>query len=221
MRYRVLLLAPVCVVLFAGNPKPADLPLINRLDELVQLRFQAPLPGSLGMSRVVMPTSMGRHFQPDRPSERDFHPENPFEREVVGQLEENGALVGLYVFGTAVLKTTPQALDYRALKGPGTVTRGTPRPAWYPSQLKVSPAPADALPDWKAIYPVAQRAMKSFSGGGSGFETRFGSWDIAARPVIAGEKCATCHNRLSTGNARVKANEPIGGVLYAFRRTGR
>jgi hypothetical protein len=214
MRPRVLLLMPVCAILFAGNPKPADLPLINRLDELVQLRFHDPLPGALGMSRIVMPMSMGRHFQPDRPSERDFRPENAAEREIVDKLEENRALVGLYVFGTAVRKTAPQALDYRALKGPGTVTRGTPRPAWYPSQLIASPAPADALPDWKAIYPVARLAMTRFSAGGAGFETSLGGWDIAARPVIAAEQCAACHNQLSLGKA-------IGGVLYALRRASR
>jgi hypothetical protein len=219
MRHRLLLFAPVCFVLFAGNPKLPDLPLINRLDELVQLRFKTALPGALGMSRVAMPVSMGQHFQPRRSNQRDFVPENDREREVVGKLEENGVYVGLYLFGTAIVKTAPQALDYRALKGPGIITRGSPRPAWYPDQLGMSAAAADALPDWKSVYPLARRAMQSFQDGGAGFETRLESWCIAARPVLAEARCAMCHHtRSSSSNRAAQANEPIGGVLYAFRR---
>ena len=206
-----ILLVPACVVLFAGNPKAPDLPLIDQLHKLVQMRFDTPLPGALGMSRVLAPPSMGQHFQPVRTTGRDFIPENDGEREVIGKLETNGVQVGIYVFGSAVLKATPQALDYRALKGPGAVTRTTPRPAWYPYQAKLSSAPADSLPDWKAVYPVAQRAMRSFQDGGAGFETALESWDIAARTVATGKRCVMCHSDA----------QPIGGVLYAFRRTPR
>jgi hypothetical protein len=207
----VLLFAPACLVLFAGDPNPPDLPLINRLDELVQLRFKTPIPGAPGMSRIVAPSSMGGQFQPHRPNERDFIPENAMEWEVIGKLEESGVHVGLSVFGTEVVTATAQALDYRALKGPGAVTRGTPRPAWYPEHSKMSATPADALPDWNAVYPLARRAMQRFQSGGAGFESRLESWDIAARPVAAGKRCAMCH----------RANQPSGGVLYAFRRSGR
>jgi hypothetical protein len=205
---RLLLSVPVCCVLFAGNPKPRDLPLIDRFQEQVQRRFESPLPDSLGMSRVAVPSSMGGHFSPVRTAERDFIPENALEREVVGQMEEKGVQVGLYVFGPAILAATPEFQDFRALKGPAAITRGTPRPAWYPGQPKVSAEPHDTLPDWNAIYPLARRAMLSFQDGGAGFETKLASWDIAARPVAAAERCATCH-----GNA-----SHLGGVLDAFRR---
>jgi len=85
------------------------------------------------------------------------------------------------------------------------VTRGTPRPAWIPLP--------GALPDWKTIYPIARRAMKSFEDGGNGFETTVDSWTIAARPVVAAKQtCVACHNH------SVELNKPIGGLLYAFRR---
>jgi hypothetical protein len=182
---RFFLSLPVCFAVFAGHPKPPDLPLIDRFQEQVQLRFETPLPEGFGMSRMVQSPSMGEHFHPVRTAERDFIPENATEREVVGKLEENGVQLGLYVFGRAILAAQPQSQDFRALKGPAAITRGTPRPAWYPGQPKISDAPADALPDWNAVYPLAQRAMRSIQDGGAGFETRLASWDIAARPVSA------------------------------------
>jgi hypothetical protein len=141
------------------------------------------------------------------------------EREVITQLEENGIHVGLYVFGTAVVTSSPEDLNYRALKGPGAVTRGTLRPAWYPGQPIVLPASADALPNWKAVYPLAKRAMQSFEDGGSGFETTLDGWNIAARPVVAEARCNVCHDRLyAVSSPAAKGKKSIGGVLYAFRR---
>lgn len=214
MLRRLMLLAPVCLALFAGSPKPPDLPLINRLHELVLVRFITPLPGTFGMSRVAVPSSMGKHSEPRRTAERDFLPENPAELAVIGKLEENGVQAGIYVFGTAVVKAPPQALDYRALKGPGVVTRGTPRPTWYPG-ADGGPGPADTLPDWNAVYPLARRAMQSFEKGGTGFDTTLDRWDIAARPVAAEARCQMCHSDTAWQSG------PIGGVLYAYRRAGR
>jgi hypothetical protein len=204
-----------------GNPKSPDLPLINRLDDLVDLRFQRPVPGELGMSRITRPSSMGKQFEPNRANQSDFMTENSMERELIRKLEERGVQVGLYMFGPTIIKAMPQLLDYRALKGPATITRATPRPGWYPLQLtdprihtgeaEIPPAPTDSLPDWKAIYPLARHAMLSFQGGGAGFETKFESWDIAARPVRAEKRCAACHD----------VTRSIGGVLYAFRRARR
>jgi hypothetical protein len=208
---RLLLSLPVCFALFAGHPKPPDLPLIDRFQEQVQRRFETPLPDSFGMDRMVRPSSMGGHFQPVRTAERDFVPENAMEREILGKLEENAVQLGLYVFGTAILAAPPHSENYRALKGPGTITRMTPRPTWYPGQPKTDEAPADALPDWNAVYPLAQRAMRSFEDGGAGFETKLATWDIAARPVSASERCAACHGKA----------KHLGGVLYAFRRASR
>jgi hypothetical protein len=69
-----------------------------------------------------------------------------------------------------------------------------------------------ALPDWNAVYPLARKAMKSFTDGGTGFETEIDSWSIAARPVLASQqRCLDCHSGLAL-------NQPVGGVLYAYRR---
>jgi hypothetical protein len=204
---RLLLFLPAGILLLAGNPKPADLPLIDRLNRDIQLRFQNPLPDTLGMSRIAVPSSMGRHFQPRLTAATDFRPETPSERETTAALEKNRTQVGIYVFGAAILKSDPKILDFRALKGPAAVTAGTPRPAFYPGAPKAAAFP-DPLPDWNQIYPVARRAMASFHDGGAGFETTLGSWDIAARPLAAEKRCATCHG----------AEAHIGGVLYAFRR---
>jgi hypothetical protein len=203
MRYTILLLAP----LFAAN-QPSGLHLISRLDGIVQARFRNPTPGALGMSRIAVPSSMGTHFQPLLGNVRDFISETSEEREVVAALEDSHLQVGLYVFGASIVDVNPEALAFRALKGPGAITRGTPRPAWYPGGLPV-PSKADALPDWKTVYPLAKRAMQSFEDGGSGFETTLNGWDVAARPVATDARCATCHG---------SSAEPVGGVLYAFRR---
>jgi hypothetical protein len=197
-------------------PGSNDLGLINQLDECVQLRFQtlqADASGRipLGMSRIARPSSFGQHFAPVVVSQRDFEPQSAREREVLAKLEDESVQVGFYLFGPAILAGGPEAPNPRALKGPGAMTKGTPRAAWYPTGLSVAPAPGGALPDWRTIYPLAQSAMKSFAGGGSGFETTLDSWHIAARPVLAGQqRCMSCH----TGSRF----QTLGGVFYAYRR---
>ena len=215
MRYNLYLLAPAVVAagLLARIPRERDAQVdeIAKLDAVVQARFRTLVPGVLGMSRIVMPSSLGRHFQPRVRSQRDFEPENDAERAVIARLEERKMQVGLWVFGRAVTDAAPSALNFRALKGPGAITKGTPRPAWYPGLPVGSAAPpADALPDWKAIYPVAQEAMRRFREGGAGFETRVDSWSIAVRPVAASDrKCVGCHGG--------EVERAVGGVIYAWR----
>ncbi len=191
--------------------RDAQLDWIGKLDGVVQQRFRTLVPGVFGMSRIAVPSSLGNHFQPRVTSQRDFEPENDAERAVIAKLEEEKMQVGLWVFGRAVTVAAPSALNFRALKGPGAITNGTPRPAWYPGLAVGGAAPAkDALPEWKAIYPVAQDAMRRFQAGGGGFETRVDSWAIAVRPVPASDQnCVVCH-----GGERGQA---IGGVVYAFR----
>lgn len=220
MRYSLFLPAVACIALLARNADPPDLQLelIRRLDGLVQTRFQDPLPFALGMSRIMTPSSFGKHFHPAVTSQRDFQPENPAEREVIAKLEECGLQVGLYLFGAAIVSSTPENLDFRALKGPGTVTGGTPRPRWYPL-LNPGVRQADALPDWNAMFPLARKAMNSFQDGGTGFETTFESCNIAARPVMASEqRCVACHNNQAFQSKVVaQLHRPIGGVLYVWR----
>src|SRR5262249_37667181 len=73
-RLSMLLAASTAVVLFGGNPTLPQLPLINRLDAVVQRRFADPLPAALGMSRIARPSSFGDHFRPSIGAETDFKP---------------------------------------------------------------------------------------------------------------------------------------------------
>jgi len=205
-------------MLFAGNPAAMDLALINRLDEAVRRRFADPAPAALGMSRVAMPSSLGRHFQPDITRRTDFAPESDTERALIAEMERQNLQVGLYVFGRTAATVGPEKENFRALKGPAAITTGTPRPAFYPGILPSALKP-DALPDWNAVYPLASRAMKSFLDGGHGFETTLDSWNLAVRPVMASaERCLACHNPQPAGGAAaIRLGQPIGGLIYAYR----
>ena len=200
--------------------------MIDALNLSIQDRLLNPAPRAFGMSRMMREPSFGRHFTPVTSHRRDFEPENDREKSVIASLEKRRIQVGLYVFGDSVLREDSKALSFRALKGPGTISVGTPRPNWYPSQIEVLRAVVNpgvqqaALPDWKAIYPIARQAMRRFKDGSTGFEMEFESWTIAARPAIAvSEKCISCHNSGSdlARRSSVKLGQPIGGVLYAFR----
>jgi hypothetical protein len=166
---------------------------------------------ALGMSRIASPPSIGRHFSPQFNVSSDFTPENDREKKVVASLGAARLHVGLFVIGRAILGSDSEKLNYRALKGPAAMTAGTPRPGWYPmGELRA--VGDNALPDWNAVYPLARKAMKSFTDGGTGFETEIDSWNIAARPVLASQqRCLACHGGLAL-------NQPVGGVLYTYRR---
>src|SRR5262249_48139575 len=155
----LLLTTFACIALYATlHTNPSDVRLIARLDEVIQRRFAALPITTLGMSRVVQPSSFGEHFQPVRTAERDFQPTSAVEEVLIADMERAGLQVGLYLFGAAIEKAAPDALNFRALKGPGAITKGTPRPRWYPGLLDVTPRippSPDALPGWKTIYPVA------------------------------------------------------------------
>jgi hypothetical protein len=207
------------------NPATGTLPLIDELNAAIQQRLLDPAPGLLGMSRIAWRSSLGRHFKPVVSDRRDFVPENESERRTIETLEGRKLQVGLYLFGLSVLRDPANAKSYRALKGPAAMTAGTRRPNWYPSLKSeasgngIDATQTETLPDWNAIYPIAQRAMRSFKDGGSGFETELQGWTIAARPSLAiNQQCVTCHRPFS--EAPIRQGQPIGGVLYAFRSTG-
>ena len=192
------------LLLLLTLPGAHDLGSIDLLNDCVQQRFQRPAP-DFGMSRILIPSSMGRHFAPRPLSTRDFVPENDRERAVIAKLESESVQVGFYLFGRPILDAPAAALNPRALKGPGVMTAGTPR-------VVAGGLVPDGLPDLATIYPLAQRTMQSFAEGGSGFETIAGSWRIAARPVLAEqERCMSCHKDSAMRQA-------VGGVLYAYRR---
>ncbi len=233
----------------SANTAASDLQRINELNECVQVRFQtdrlAPRAGTtginlgllslntrlfpdairadevpaLGMSRMASPPSFGEHFVPNVSAIRDFQPENERELKVITGLEADSVQVGFYLFGKAITRTGAETLNFRALKGPAAITLGTPRPGWYPT-VSITRATPDALPDWRTIYPLAQKEMKSFEDGGGGFETSIGSWHVVARPFVASqERCVACHNMARDGSAAVELKDVLGGALYAFRRS--
>ena len=202
------------MLLALGSPRPGDVGLIDELNQCMNVRFQNPSPNALGMSRVMLPPSFGTHYQPFVTRDRDFTPENARETKALAALEEQRLQVGFYLFGRSIADEPAEALNYRALKGPGAVTAGTPRAKWYPGLPQAAIATTDGLPDWKTIYPLARKAMKSFADGGNGFETTVDSWQVAARPLLAeSQRCLACHSGQVMHHA-------IGGVLYAYRRVG-
>lgn len=209
----------IAVLLLAVVPPKSPLPLIEEFNQTVQQRIENPLPNTLGMSRVMIRPSLGKHFQPLVSDTRDYAPETDKERELLASLEQQELQVGLYVFGAAILSHTAEEMDFRSLKGPGAITKNTPRPLWYPLTLTLVEPDADALPDWSAMYPLAQRAMKNFADGGHGFETQLDSWKVVARPAIAREgRCVACHNASRGDTLRAFAvGDALGGVLYAYR----
>jgi hypothetical protein len=234
MRWLVLL----CALAATAEVRNAasDLQEIDEFNQLMQLRFQTA-PGSLvaslnharlppgdpralGMSRMVVPASFGQPFLPLFNVTRDFEPENNAENDALAELEASRVQVGLYLFGRAILNSSVDVPNYRALKGPAAMTQGAPRPRWYPTGENPAALP-DALPDWKAIYPLAQRAMKSLADGGSGFDTSLGTWKIAVRPVVASQdRCVACHNSTADGTGwPVEMHQTLGGLIYAYRRS--
>ena len=232
MMIRILSIASLSALLLT-QPGVAELPraveamhLIDQLDDCVQERLHNPTPEGLGMSRITIRSSLGTHFTPVLTDKRDFEPQSDRERKALAALEDRKIQVGLYLVGASILNEDSGALNFRSLKGPGAITIDTPRPKRYPSSLskpgpwqlpvRVEDTGTVYLPDWNAIYPVAQRAMRSFKDGGKGFETEFLGWTIAARPAMAASsKCVSCHNSLAPDS--VKLGEAVGGVLYAYR----
>ena len=192
-------------------PVSGKLPLIEEFDHVVMARLTSPPARAgmldrepLGMSRVAFPDSYGRHFSPIISNSRDFIPQNEHEKELLAQLENADLELGIYLFGERVVDQPATAMDYRSMKGPAVVTKGTAR---------------SNLPSWNAAYPLAEKAMKSFSDGGHGFETKLDGWTIAARPAIANNaRCVTCHNmQRIQGRKPLQTGDAIGGVLYAYK----
>jgi len=216
---------------FAGGvPKTTKEKLIDRLDQFVQQRFAAPPDRNLGMSRVATPSSFNRHFQPTAGALTDFRPETTTEYELLRELDSAKVKVGFFVFGAAIEKSTPQALDFRALKGPAAVTAVTNRPMWYPgygSRLlpEVVPDPLrlgklEVLPDWKQAYFVARQAMFTFERGGKVPDSMLAEWHTVARPVPASSvACVGCHNNAAIGRSShlLATGNALGGVLYVYR----
>ena len=221
--------------------------LADQFDKVVQARLQTPpeaaskpnppiylrspngdnnfvqvVPGpALGMSRMAIPNSYGSHFHAISQNIRDFVPERENEKELLTQMEEQNMQLGIFLFGQAILDQPNTNMDYRALKGPAIITKGTRRP---PQMARLIDPPThpdpDALPTWLDAYPIGLRAMRSFADGGHGFETTLGNWTIAAKPALAsGARCLGCHNANTNSKKQLKLGDPVGGILYAYKFT--
>src|SRR5262249_13819463 len=213
-----------------GVPKTAKDKLIDKLDQAMQIRFAAPPNRFLGMSRVATPPSYNGHFQPSRGALTDFRPETPAEFDLLRDLDSAKVKVGFFVFGAAIEKSAPEALDFRALKGPAVVTAVTNRPLWYPGyQSRLLPevvmdpmrlGKTEIMPDWKQAYPIARQAMYVFERGGKVQDSMLGEWHVVARPVLASsDTCVGCHNNAAIGRSShlLAAGNALGGLLYVYR----
>jgi len=166
---------------------------INRLNECIQQRFLDRK--AFGMQRVA---------RSDYHDLRLFQPENATEQSLVDALERNGYQVALYLAGRSV-NTTPapwsELAAYRyGVQGPAYITRF--------SDPKEAPAPASLLEE----SPKALRAFES----SDGYDIQKGDWSVALRPLRAtGAACIQCHNAFG---AHVKIGDPIGVVMYAYKR---
>jgi hypothetical protein len=194
---------------------------IDKLDQLIQGRFGSHTftAKQRGMSRVVAPSSIGRHFEAAEGAVIDFYPESDAERALIQELQKEGLRVGLYAFGAAITHTDAKTMDFRALKGPGIATPGTIRPAWNPP-FPAKPSPPEALPDWNTVYPIARSAMLRFEKGDTSMDSDASGWTISARSVRASsENCLACHNSAAIGRAGypIRLNDAVGGVLYVYR----
>ena len=214
---------PVALLLLlaARWPEATSLPNVDEFHSQMLRRFSDGK--GFGMSRIVMWSTLGHHFSAPLGAKYDFKPENEREQAIIGRWSGEGWQTGLYVFGTSI-KTEPQsALFHRALKGPGVLNENTPRAE---------------LPAWADVYPVAAEAMLRFESGATSHTARVNGWTLHARPVTATKQaCIDCHTgglvrfgtftKLSDGTYKeaappptpvIKAGDPIGGVLYLYRR---
>jgi len=175
---------------FAVNSPPEE---INRLDECIQKRFLDRK--AFGMERVA---------RLDYHGVRLFRPENATEQAVITALGQKGYEVALYLAGRNVTTTPPPLSELAAyrygIQGPAYIRRF--------SDVKGAPSPASLLEE-------SRNALKIFETG-DGYEIQKGGWTVALRPLRASSPaCIQCHN--ATG-ARVNMGEPIGVVMYAYKR---
>ncbi|MFN7920266.1 MAG: hypothetical protein U0Q16_09225 [Bryobacteraceae bacterium] len=220
MRAFVLFAVALAAAFAYRNPEARIEPLIDQFDGFVQQRLAEPLPKELGLSRVMRPSSFGRHFAPTKFAVRDFIPRDDAERKLVAELESQQVQLGMYLFGESVLRTDPAEFSYRAMKGPGIVTQGTSRLLQYAKVLPPVNAPKPDFPDWNTIYPIAREAMTAFAKGEQHYETQAGSWTIAARPAAASSaRCVACHNNdpAIKRPSKFQEGDILGGAIYVYR----
>ncbi|HEX8502243.1 MAG TPA: hypothetical protein VF659_16800 [Pyrinomonadaceae bacterium] len=202
--------APPQAGLPARDPHPLD-----ALDRAVQKRFHQVV--GFGMARIA--------------TEKKFEPTTEEERAAVGALKRDGYRVALYLAGRAVLADAPA--EARAAKkhfgiGPGVPGMSGP--------IFVSSPGVKGLPGGAVLWDETRRALESFAAGGERYGFSAGPWEVEARAVRAGgESCLKCHSpdvrveylpapdgrlftRFERKGAELKVGDPLGVLLYAYRR---
>jgi hypothetical protein len=164
----------------AGSPKPAVLDEISSLHECIAARFLDAR--AFGMSRVARIGPLGI---------REFHAENPAERDVLASLKQKGYNVVFFIAGRGVLD--PDHLPHPDLQGPAfMLTRRD-----YPDASKLLTAARTALQQEHA----------------SDFQLD-DNWTVSMRLLRAtSNSCVACH-----AVSKVKLGDPLGVAIYAYRR---
>ena len=190
--------ATLTAILSAATPpviKAAEPVEITRLNECIQVRFLDRR--SFGMARVA---PVRRHG-----NLRTFVPENPTERALVEQMSGKELEVAVFLVGRQALPESASGIGRAGPQGPASVT-------WNPDA---------ALPEAAVLLSAGKKALKTI-GEGKGYDIRSGEWTVAMRPLRASnEGCLGCHiygAAASNGLAAPKLGEPLGVVMYVYRR---
>jgi hypothetical protein len=219
---------PVALLLLlaARWPEATSLPNVEEFHNQMLRRFSDGR--GFGMSRIMIWSTLGRHFRAPIGAKVDFKAENATEAQIITDWTRDDYQTGLYVFGASVASEPASTLDHRALKGPGVLNDATPR---------------NELPKWAEVYPVAVEAIRRFERGASSHTTQLNGWTLHARPVVATKQaCVECHTkgpawdglvRLSKFVAEadgtykevppppapeIRIGDTLGGVIYMYRR---
>lgn len=172
------------------NPEPSG---INQLDQCIQKRFLDRT--AFGMSRIATLDYHGA---------RKFRAENAAEQAVVNQLEQKGYQVALYLAGRNVIAIAPPdsvLAPYRyGIQGPAYIT--------HLENPKELPLPNTLLGESRTALAAFQTAER--------YDLQNGDWNVALRPLrAANEACVQCH--IASG-AKVKIGDPLGVVMYVYKR---
>jgi|GEM_PF-1891344 len=199
----------------AGAEAARDEDPVDALDRVVRARFHNHI--GFGMARIA--------------TERRFEPETEEEKRAVRAVRRAGLRVGLFIVGRGVLADPPPGVrrPVNSFGGfwPG---RGVAGPIF------LNATEAKSLPDGDLYWDEARRAMLAFAAGAESYDFEAGGWKAAARPVRAAESCLQCHTadtetrafvvdgktfyEVGPGSNRLKVGDPLGAMLYIYRRKG-
>ena len=173
-------------LMFPPHPVPDP---IARLDDCIQKRFLDRT--SFGMMRILPNQYHGV---------RQFQPENPAERAVVSELQQQGYEVALFLAGRGIQSPLIALGPRSGVQGPAYITR-----------LKN----AAALPPARTLLEESRTAFATFATG-DGYQLEKDGWTIALRPLRASNSaCLGCH---SFADSKPKPGDALGVVLYLYRR---